>query len=157
MRTRDIIRGRMTMMSRPELSRVMWGWCNDMQMLPSEFWDTRVPVTDDRGEHIWVISQGTLKLNFNSYLGVWIYNFEQKQSSVKHQTHITPPWRETELLVRWLWLTSDSHGSISSFAASLSCKQGNVMKKVNQTQIDREKPSQEFRLWTLVYMDFGPL
>ena len=71
------------MMSRTELSCVMWWWCNDMQMLPSEFWDTRVPVTDDRGEHIWVISPGTLKINFDLYLGVWIYNSEEKQSSVK--------------------------------------------------------------------------
>ena len=77
-------------------------WCNDMQMLPSEFWDTREPVTDDREEHICVISQGTLKINFDSYLGVWIYNSEQKQSSVK-VTLLLPDVVKlrAELLARW--------------------------------------------------------
>ena len=77
-------------------------WCNDMQMLPSEFWDTREPVTDDREEHICVISQGTLKINFDSYLEVWIYNSEQKQSSVK-VTLLLPDVVKlrAELLVRW--------------------------------------------------------
>ena len=142
------------MMSRPELSRVMWGWCNDMQMLPSEFWDTRDPVTDDRGEHIWVISQETLKLNFNSYLGVWIYNFEQKQSSVK-PTLLLPGVK-----LSCSWDDSDSlltaMGPFPPMLHLSPASRGMWWKKWTRLKSTGKSPARnlEFGLWFIWTLDF---